>query len=126
MVSGLKLSLALLVRLPSVFECYYGLILCTFEAEKIHMGQTAVAKPLVFVLVLFVIPAPDDVSLISTAGFCIIANGLGALVPTPDRLTRWIDNLHFFPIGCKTLLDTVMGNVAFRHYKEVYCSCMDP
>lgn len=54
-----------------------------------------------------------------TAGPCIVAEGLGLLVPMPDRFARSYDALVFFQIGLKTRFEPVLSYLRLQLGEEV-------
>lgn len=80
---------------------------------------------LVFALVSFVSVSGNVVFMSKVANQRIVAYGLEALVPMPDRLAWFINDLGFLSISCKTRPDPVLAYVAFFIVQEAYWSCSD-
>lgn len=114
-----------LVPYPTALANYSGLMLCVSEADKAHTWQIPITEFLVFVPVSLVAAARDDVLMSNIANDRIVAERLGVLVPTADSSARWINDLGFFPIFCKTESDSVPAYVSFHRRQEVHRSCVD-
>lgn len=100
-------------------------MLCGFEAENGHVWQILITEFPVFPLVSFVAPAPEGVFMSKTAELHIFSYGLRVLVPTPNRLARWIHDLGFSQPFIRQGL-TLSGLAhAFRRRPEVDRSCLE-
>lgn len=100
-----------LVPLPSVFAYYSSLTLCVFEADKAHKWRTVITQLLTFALVSLVAAACDCVFMSKTADFRIVVDGLGVLVPIPERLDRWIADAGIFSIVRRRGLDHMLAKI---------------
>lgn len=69
-----------------------------YDAEKAHVWKIAITKCFVFVLASFVAAARDSFFMSKNADQCIVSDGLGMLVPMPDRMASWTDDLGFSSI----------------------------
>lgn len=70
---------------------------------------------LIFALFPFVFIARNGVSMLKTAGLRIVADGLGALVPTLGHLAGSTTDLGFFPSICKTWYDPMLAYDECHH-----------
>lgn len=61
-----------------------------------------------------------------TADLRFVADRLGVLLPIPDRLACWIDDMDFLRIVHKTALDPLLAYVTSPQWPDVDWSCVDP
>lgn len=97
----------LLVPSPFVFVYFVycsNLALHSSEADKVHMWWITITKCFVFVAVSFVAAVRSGVAMSKNTDLRIVVNGLGLLVPIPDRLAGSIYDFGFFVIISKTLI----------------------
>lgn len=72
------------------------------ETDKAHVWQLAFVEFLLFSLFSSVAIACDGLFMSKTADLLIVGSGLGVSLPMLDRLVRWINDLGFFSLVCKT------------------------
>lgn len=110
---------------PSVSTYYSGLLLLGTKAEKADLWRITITELQVFVLIWFIAAAREGIFRLKKAGLGIVAEGLGLLIPMPDRLARYITDFGFFGIIYKMGFDPVLRYVAFCLGREVDLSCVD-
>lgn len=115
----------LLEPCPSVVAYYSILILCRSEADKENVWGIVITEILVFTLVSFFAAACNSVFMSKTAEPRTFGDGLGASIPLPERLSRWIDDVVLFPIVHKTVFGPALAHIAFCHGQQVDWSCID-
>lgn len=108
-------SCAVAVHLPVLL----GLTLRGSDAGNGLVWRIEITELLVFALVSLVAAARDGVFILNTADLRIVADGLGVLVQIPDRPSRWIDDLGFFPIVFKKGFNPLRAYFLFCRGQEV-------
>lgn len=74
----------------------------------------------------FIFAAAGNCVFISKTGDSrIVLDPPGVFGPIPDRLSRWIVDLGFFSIVCKTEFDLVLAYVVLHRRQDVDWSCFD-
>lgn len=86
----------------SVFACNSNPGQCSSEPYKAQLWLVVITEFLVLTAGLLVAATCDGVFMSTTAVLLVVADGLGVLMPTHNRLARWMDDLGFFAIVGKT------------------------
>lgn len=104
---------------------YFGLVLHSSNADKVHLWRSAIREFLAFSLIFFVVAAREGFFVSKTSDLQIFVERLGVLVPVPDRLAFRMNDLGFFAIICKTISDGFLEYLELSRGQQVNWSWGD-
>lgn len=85
-----------------------------------HVWRISILDFLIFEFVSCVVATGDGIFISRTAYWHIVGDDFVVLIPTLDRLARWIEDLVCFPIFDKMASDRVLAKIAFCLTRHVY------
>lgn len=87
-----------MVPFSSVFAYYSGVMLGGSDSDRANVWWVAITEFFVFALIPFIAGACYGVLMSRMADRRIVADGYGVLVPVPDSLAHWFDDLGSFSV----------------------------